>query len=1311
MWYNQDIPRIHKTGKKREEYFMKRTKRGLAALVAVVLAASSLMTALPVSAQAQTQSAFASEFASPTGNQAKLKTRYWMPGAWAASSQAGLDEVRREIKELADAGYGGIELADVRSLTKSEQSTLEQGNENGSFLYGSKNWQLVLQTVLEAAKEYGLQVDLTLSAYWPVASNEITPNDDAAAKELTYGIQKVGPGESFNGTVDPVSVTNNFDVIENELQGIYAAKLDNEGTTKVIQGMFNSNPVDRVQYTLDYSTYQNLTDTQAVNKETAEVSYTNNTEDTYVLISVYSRGTGQNIDGSYQYMDYTETTEGTGKSCWVVDHLSKDGAQVITNYLDNTVFNDEIKQLLKEVGGYFFEDSLELKGLTPWSAHMLDEFQANSGYDVDDLLPFVMGLDKSENYSEKEAIFIVSDDEEKMVDRLRADYVDTLSDMIIQNRIETFSNWANETYGMGYRMQAYGGIVDSGKASAYIDIPEGEPLTFTNESDRYRVMAAGRDMGGKQLLSNEIGASFTYGSCYGYPYDDLLATMNKNMAAGVNQNMLHGYAYAFSPEAQWPGYHAFGTGTSGPWSSRMPSWNNISTVTGYINRTQYVLQQGVQKTDIAIYRQEYNASIWQNGVKEFYYDDDQLADAGYSYQFFSRGLFGLDSAKVSDGVLNPEGPGYKAMIIDNDANKLSDKINAIPAEVAQYLVEYAKAGLPLVFIGDMPSRSLYGEDADSAVTDAMAALKTMSNVVCVEDYDEVPAALAQLGVAPSASFDQPVENLETVHRSDSNADYYYFYNDNADTDLTVQVKLTGEGIPCLLDAWTGEITPLTEYSVTKDGFDVEVSVGARSTAIVGLASPAYFGVDAPETHVADATAKTSYENGTFTAKVSENGGYRVELADGTVYSGSVSDVPKAVTIDQWDLTVEKWTAGDNSTANPLDTKKTEIVVGSTAPLPWAQIDGLGADVSGVGRYSATFNLDYQGSGALGGVLTLTDVSDTYKITLNGHEINTCDQIDYKVDLGSYLMPGENTIEIEVSSLLSNAVGKSTPSGLMGEVTILPCVGVELVDANADKAILNKVIAYAQAQKESPSFDQVITDVQTSFSAALEAAEQVAENAAAAQPEVDAAWKTLMTEIHKLGFVQGDKTTLETLIAMADEFNGNIGWYTPSTAAPFAEALKAAKATYDDGNAMTDDVALAESTLFDAMVSLRYKADKSILEAVLADAAEIDLSQYTAQSVDAFKAAASDAKAVCADEDATQQDVDTATDRLRDAIDGLEAVPTAAETAAVPGVQGDAALTTGSGSAKTGEATAPIAAAAAALTLAAAAFALCGKKRR
>lgn len=69
-------------------------------------------------------------------------------------------------------------------------------------------------------------------------------------------------------------------------------------------------------------------------------------------------------------------------------------------------------------------------------------------------------------------------------------------------------------------------------------------------------------------------------------------------------------------------------------------------------------------------------------------------------------------------------------------------------------------------------------------------------------------------------------------------------------------------------------------------------------------------------------------------------------------------------------------------------------------------------------------------------------------------------------------------------------------------------------------------------------NNIIADVQKTFNAALDAAKAVAADPAATQEEVDAAWKTLMTEIHKLGFVKGDITSLETLVALAEGYDMN-----------------------------------------------------------------------------------------------------------------------------------------------------------------------------
>ena len=164
---------------------------------------------------------------------------------------------------------------------------------------------------------------------------------------------------------------------------------------------------------------------------------------------------------------------------------------------------------------------------------------------------------------------------------------------------------------------------------------------------------------------------------------------------------------------------------------------------------------------------------------------------------------------------------------------------------------------------------------------------------------------------------------------------------------------------------------------------------------------------------------------------------------------------------------------------------------------------------------------------------------------------------------------------------------------------------------ADKAILTSVIEYADAAKASGEYDNAIESVQKSFDEALTNAKAVAENDAATQEEVDAAWKTLLNEIHKLGFVAGDKTELASLIAAAEEID--LSKYVEAGQAEFTAALEAAQSVYKDGDAMQAEINEVADKLLNAMLNLRYKADKSILEEVVAKANQIDANVYTAES--------------------------------------------------------------------------------------------------
>ncbi|MBC5787061.1 alpha-L-rhamnosidase C-terminal domain-containing protein [Clostridium facile] len=205
----------------------------------------------------------------------------------------------------------------------------------------------------------------------------------------------------------------------------------------------------------------------------------------------------------------------------------------------------------------------------------------------------------------------------------------------------------------------------------------------------------------------------------------------------------------------------------------------------------------------------------------------------------------------------------------------------------------------------------------------------------------------------------------------------------------------------------------------------------------------------------------------------------------------------------------------------------------------------------------------------------------------------------------------------------------------------------------NKDILDSVIAYAENAKASGEYDNAIESVQKSFDTALENAKTVAKNENASQEEIDQAWKTLLNEIHKLGFVAGDKDSLASLIEAAKEIDLNK--YVEAGQAEFTTALEAAKGVYNDGDAMQVEINEAAENLLNAMLNLRYKADKSILEDVLAEAGKVDANAYTAESYAALQAAVAEANDVYNNENATQEEVDAAVTKIQVAMNNLIAV--------------------------------------------------------
>lgn len=148
---------------------------------------------------------------------------------------------------------------------------------------------------------------------------------------------------------------------------------------------------------------------------------------------------------------------------------------------------------------------------------------------------------------------------------------------------------------------------------------------------------------------------------------------------------------------------------------------------------------------------------------------------------------------------------------------------------------------------------------------------------------------------------------------------------------------------------------------------------------------------------------------------------------------------------------------------------------------------------------------------------------------------------------------------------------------------------------------------------------------------------------------------LTTEIHQETENQVDKTALSDLVSSASKLTEND--YEKDSWDHLQKMITAAQQVLDDKTATAYDVALALANVQDAIDALVNvtpvpEVNKQALETAIKDAEAKDISLYTAQSVSAMQDALKQAKAVYAQDDATQKQVDDACKALVESIKGL-----------------------------------------------------------
>jgi len=276
--------------------------------------------------------------------------------------------------------------------------------------------------------------------------------------------------------------------------------------------------------------------------------------------------------------------------------------------------------------------------------------------------------------------------------------------------------------------------------------------------------------------------------------------------------------------------------------------------------------------------------------------------------------------------------------------------------------------------------------------------------------------------------------------------------------LDVEVSLEGRGRPYMLNAWTGEITPIARYRVEEGRVTVRLQLAPEEATLIALTTNSQrFEARGHGLHATSLDHDVAYgSDGTMVLRATSNGTHSLTLSNDrtvTVTAQGVAD-PIDLSTAGWRLAVEDWQPAHpyatTSGVKGTETRKVEHELELTSLEAWPSIPEL-ADVSGIGVYTTTLTLPADWKPPSGAYLSLGEVFDSFFVSFNGWPV-PFNPLSTTADVGRHLKPGENEISVRVATTLRNRLRTleaaqearpRQPYGLVGPVVLQPYQEIEI----------------------------------------------------------------------------------------------------------------------------------------------------------------------------------------------------------------------------------------------------------------------------
>lgn len=684
-----------------------------------------------------------------------------------------------------------------------------------------------------------------------------------------------------------------------------------------------------------------------------------------------------------------------GRTFQKVKRAAPGGEGYVVNHYDSTSIKKYLDRFDRAFKGkeeifpkVLFNDSYEVYG-SDWTAGLFNEFEKDHGYKLELFLP---------EFADTEC-------HDELRGRIIRDYRHTLARMLRENFTDVWTRWAH-SHGAQIRNQSHGSPANILDLYAIVDIPECEsfgrsdlnipglhPTGPSRPSDAdpavLKFASSAAHLAGKPLVSAEtltwLTEHFHTSLAVAKPEIDQM------LAAGVNHIFFHGATY--SPKgAEFPGWLFYASINMSPTNT---IWKDAGGLMDYIGRCQAFLSAGNPDSDVLIYFPIDDIRQRTDGVYMMF-DIHSMGKKMPDVKEYVNRLVnaGLDPDYLSDALIDDLYVNDDGSITSKGGNTyrsiIVPPVKAMPLETLKALSDLQKQGAKVIFVGNLPS----DVPGNSNRTTRLEKLKIIENAMlpAVKDFDE---AIRQSNAIPEPL---RLQGVSLLRRTNEVGGHNYFLALLDDQEINGWVKLATQSEDIMIfDPLTGHKGKALTRKDTNGDTEIFLQVRPGQSLLLK-------------------TFPTSIEANDWT------------------YCSPASD---PITIDTgWSISFIE----SNPDINEIFETDT-LTAWTNLPVETAKVNTATA------RYSADFNLpDIENADEWR--LDLGDLRESAVVTVNGSQAGTVWSVPYTIEIGKWLKPGKNHIDIDVTNLPANRIADYDRRGVKWKIfkdTNINSVSEKVVD--------------------------------------------------------------------------------------------------------------------------------------------------------------------------------------------------------------------------------------------------------------------------